>query len=48
VWKNPEFKALEDEPLPHNGLGTHSNRKFAADKATKKLGADTDQVEYHG
>jgi len=47
VWDNDEFKALEDEPEAHNGVGTHSNRKFTSDKAAK-AGADDPQVEYRG
>ena len=47
MWKDPEFKALEDEPEPHNGLGMHSSRKYATDKA-KKLGAQTHEVEFRG
>jgi hypothetical protein len=47
VWKNNEFKALEDETEPHNGLGTHSKRKFVLDKANK-LGIDEEWIEYCG
>jgi len=47
VWDNDEFKALEDEPEAHNGIGTHSNRKFTSDKAAK-AGADDPQVEHRG
>ena len=47
VWRNEEFKALEDEPEAHNGCGTHSGRKYYADKASK-LGAASAQVEYRG
>lgn len=47
VWQNEEFEALEDEPESHNGLGTHSGRKFYADKSHKK-GAESTQTEYRG
>ena len=49
VWKDPEFKELQDMSCPdsHRGLGTHSERKYACDKA-KKRGARTSQTEYRG
>ena len=47
IWQSTEFKVLEDEPEPHNGLGTHSERKFTTDKASK-LGAQETQIEYRG
>jgi len=46
-WNNEEFKALEDEVGDHNGIGTYSNRKYAADRADKQ-GADTHQIEFRG
>jgi len=47
VWSKEEFKALEDEPEDHNGVGTTSGQKFFADKA-QKAGATDTQVEYRG
>jgi len=48
VWSTDEFKSLEDEVGDdNNGIGTCSNRKYAADRCDKQ-GAETHQVEYRG
>ena len=46
-WEHEEFKALEDEVGEHKGIGAHSNRKHAADRADEK-GAETHQIEFRG
>jgi hypothetical protein len=47
-WKNPDFKALNDQTGPdEKGLGTHSNRKWATTRASRK-GARKEQVEIRG
>jgi len=47
VWNKEAFKDLEDEVGEHNGVGTCSNRKHAADRADKQ-GAQLHQVEHRG
>lgn len=49
IWKLEEFKALQDTTGDDQdrGLGTHSERKYSADKA-KTLGAKENQIEYRG
>ena len=47
-WRNPSFQALNDQAGPdEKGLGTHSNRKWASTRASRK-GARKDQVEFRG
>ena len=47
-WKHPEFKALNNQTGPdEKGLGTHSNRKWASNRAKRK-GASKPQVELRG
>jgi hypothetical protein len=47
-WRNQEFMALNDQTGPdEKGLGTHSNRKWASTRASRK-GARTEQVELRG
>jgi len=47
VFKNDEFMDLALESVQHQGLGTHSFRKGAADEA-RKLGAQVDEIEIRG
>jgi hypothetical protein len=35
VWADPDFKDMAPELDEDGGIGTHSNRKFAADLAVK-------------
>ena len=47
VFKNDEFMAMALESDSHQGLGTHSFRKGAADEA-RKAGALPDEIEIRG
>jgi hypothetical protein len=47
-WKHTEFQALNNQTGPdEKGLGTHSNRKWASTRASRK-GANKHQVELRG
>ena len=47
VWSDPAFKEMAPELDEDGGIGTHSNRKFAADSAAKH-GCTSEQVEIRG
>ena len=47
VFKNDEFMSMALESDEHQGLGTHSFRKGAADEA-RKAGAQADEIEIRG
>jgi hypothetical protein len=47
VWTDAAFKDMAPELEEDGGIGTHSNRKFAADSAAKH-GCTSEQVEIRG
>jgi hypothetical protein len=48
VWVDPEFRDALPELDDDGGIGTHSNRKFAADTLAKRASGDSWRMEGGG